>query len=100
MSEITHPIVVYAAISEELDYQTRKHGSITDNPHTVGEWLLIVEAELAEAKHAWLKAGDADALRELLQVASVAVACMTQHGVVPRQALRLGRGDERQEAKP
>jgi len=85
MNDLTHPLQIYAAISGELDYQTRKWGSVTEHPHTVGEWLLIVEEELSEAKHAWVKGHDDDALRELLQVAAVAVSCMVQHGVVERE---------------
>lgn len=73
---------VFAAINHERDYQDEKWGN---NPHTVGEWLLIVEGELEEAKHAWRKgAGDNDALCELLQVIAVGVACLEQHGVIGR----------------
>ena len=73
---------VFVAIEEEREYQESKWG---DNPHTVGEWLLIMEAELNEAKEAWVKgSGDTDALCEILQVASVAVACMEQHNAITR----------------
>lgn len=75
--------VIYPAIDRERDYQDRKWG---DKPHTVAEWLLIAEAELAEAKLAWVKGiGDGDALLELLQVIAVVVACLEQHGVVERE---------------
>ena len=72
--------LVYAAIDRERDYQDRKWG---DKPHTVGEWLLIMEAELAEAKRAWAK-GDDDAKRELLQVIAVGVAALEQHDIIER----------------
>ena len=74
--------IIQQAISRERDYQDEKWG---DNPHSVGEWLLIVEAELSEAKRAWVKnEGNEDALKELLQAVAVGVACMEQHGIVER----------------
>lgn len=69
--------VVFRMINKERDYQDVKWGN---NLHTVGEWLLIMQAELDEAKEAWVKnKGDAKALDEMLQVISVGVACMEQH---------------------
>lgn len=76
---------VAAAVCRERDYQDRKWGSLKEHPHTVGEWLLIMEAELHEAKQAWCKGkGDHGALEELLQVVAVGFAAMEQHGVVER----------------
>ncbi|MCB0063989.1 MAG: hypothetical protein KDE19_17825 [Caldilineaceae bacterium] len=73
------------AIVRERIYQNRKWGN---KPHTVGNFLLIMEGELEEAKQAWRKGtGDADALREILQVISVGVACLEQHGVVEREGI-------------
>ena len=75
---------VYVAISRERAYQDRKWGT---HGHSVGEWLLILESELAEAKQGWVKGkGDGEALAEILQVAAVAVACLETHGVVERKA--------------
>ena len=74
---------VFMAISRERAYQAKKWGT---TGHTVGEWLLILESELAEAKQGWVKKnGDGEALAEILQVAAVAVACLEAHGVVERQ---------------
>ncbi len=68
---------VYKAIARERNYQKHKWGN---NPHAVGEWLLIMQAELDEAKQAWVEnQGDNAALEEILQVVSVGVACMEQH---------------------
>lgn len=73
---------VYIAVSRERAYQDHKWGTIQEHPHTVGEWLLIAEHELQEAKEAWCTGrGDAGALEELLQVIAVGVACLEQHGV-------------------
>jgi hypothetical protein len=79
-------IRIVGAICRERDYQDDKWGSLDENPHTVAEFLLIMESELAEAKQAWVKGhGDQDALRELLQVVAVGFACLEQHGVVERK---------------
>mgnify|MGYP001579815676 FL=1 len=73
---------VLAAILRERAYQEEKWST----NHTVGEWLLILEAELAEAKEGWVKGkGNADALREILQVVAVGCACLEDHGVIERK---------------
>lgn len=73
---------IFEAVGRERDYQDAKWES---NPHTVGEWLLIVESELQEAKEAWCKnGGDRAALIELLQVIAVGVAALEQHGAIER----------------
>jgi hypothetical protein len=68
---------VFQKITRERAYQEHKW---RDNPHTVGEWLLIMQAELDEAKEAWHHPDDAKTLDEILQVISVGVACLEQHG--------------------
>ena len=74
--------IVVSAVIDERTYQDGKWGTIEENPHTVGEWLLILEGELAEAKAAWLKASNMrPTLAEVRQVAAVAIACLEQHGV-------------------
>lgn len=68
---------VFQKITRERDYQDVKWNA---NPHTVGEWLLIMQVELDEAKEAWVKnRGDGKTLDEILQVVSVGVACLEQH---------------------
>jgi uncharacterized protein YutE (UPF0331/DUF86 family) len=71
-------VKIYEAIDKERDYQALKH---YEESLTVGEFLLIMENELEEAKRGWTKNGDKRALEEILQVAAVAVAAMEQHGV-------------------
>jgi len=71
---------VWAAIERERAYQDKKWGTLDAHPHQFGAWLAILRRELREALDAWCSAhGDAGALEELLQVASVAFACLTQH---------------------
>ncbi|RJR12830.1 hypothetical protein C4588_01640 [Candidatus Parcubacteria bacterium] len=73
---------VFNAITEERNYQDRKWGTVKDRPHSIAEWILIAEAELEEAKHAWTKdCSDLNALKELLQVAAVVVAALEQHQI-------------------
>ena len=74
---------VYVAISRERASQDKEWGT---TGHAVGEWLLILESELAEAKRAWVKGhGYRDMLAEVLQVATDAVACLEEHGLVERE---------------
>lgn len=72
---------IHDAIRNERVYQDEKWGHWKDHPHTVMEWIAVMEGELQEAKHAWLKGnGDKEALREVLQVVATGIACMEQHG--------------------
>lgn len=77
--------VVQAAIRAERQYQDAKWGTPDEHPHDVGGWLTIMRCELREAEEAWMKGTDADALREILQVSSVGVAAMQQHGTYERK---------------
>ena len=77
MSKITK------AIRRERDYQEEKWGWL--KKRSVQGWLLVMESELNEAKEAWVSTGlDKPALREILQVIAVGVACLEEHGVVER----------------
>jgi hypothetical protein len=73
-----HRQLIYEAIDRERDYQAEKH---LEEPRSVGDFILIMRSELAEAERAWNKAGCKRAIEEMLQVAATAVACMEQHGV-------------------
>jgi len=81
--EIIHREHVYhCGIEIERRYQNLKWGTIKEHPHTVGEWLLIMQGELNEAIEAWRKgANDERALQEILQAVAVGVACIEQHGI-------------------
>lgn len=87
---------VFNAINDERKHQDNKWGTITQRPHTLGEWILIAEAELQEAKHAWAKeCSDTRALEELLQTAAVLVAALEQNGVVTTDKVVHERGVQR-----
>jgi len=74
---------VFAGIMNEREYQDQKHGDIEEHGHTVGGWLLIIEAELAEAKRALIKGGSGrdHVMAEILQIAATATAALEQHGI-------------------
>lgn len=74
----------FDAIRRERDHQDNKWGTVQEHPHTVAEWMLIMRKELQEAEQAWMKGGDEDAMREMLQVVAVGVAAMEQHGIHER----------------
>jgi len=93
MIEMTTPIsrkYVYNQIDRERDYQDKKWGTFVENPHTVGEWLLIISGELDEAISAWQKNAypPHTALDEIRQIASCAIACLEEHHC-PERGLKL-----------
>ena len=69
---------VFETIRQERYYQDLKWGRRT---HGVRAWLLIMEAELKEAKEAWAEdpGSDSPALAEIIQVIAVGTACLEQH---------------------
>lgn len=79
------PLGVMDNVIIERNYQDSKHGPISTHGHTLGEWILIMEAELAEAKEALIKGGEGrNAVRhEILQVVATGFACLEQHGIEP-----------------
>lgn len=72
---------VFYAIMEERKRQDEKWGA--DKPQSLPGFLLILEAELNEAKLGWLKdlSGKSAPLNEIVQLAAVAVACLERYGV-------------------
>lgn len=76
---------VIAAVIDERSYQDGKWGTIADNPHTVGKWLVIMQEELGEAISAIVANDMQQSLAEIRQVAAVAIACLEQHGVTFRE---------------
>lgn len=76
-------VEVFECIDIERQHQDRKHGPVNTHGHTLGEWILIMEAELNEAKEALIKGGRGrnEVRHEILQVVATGVACLEQHGV-------------------
>lgn len=75
---------VHLAVQKEREFQDQKWGSIDEHGHTLGDWLHIAEAELAEAKLALIKGGSGrNSIRsEMIQTIAVLQAALEQHGVV------------------
>lgn len=72
------------AIDNELAHQVAKYGSAIQRQMSLARYLEILKEELEEAKAA---DDPADALREVLQVAAVAVACVQYHGIFEREEI-------------
>src|SRR4051794_6072592 len=68
------------AIHRELEHQRQKWGK--HKPQSLPGFLLILESELAEAKHGWMKNLDGrnSSLTEMVQIAAVAIACLGRYG--------------------
>jgi hypothetical protein len=79
-NSLTDKLTIWTAINAERAYQDIKYGS---EPHTIGGWLLLIEDELKEAKHALIKGGvGRDSVRqEIIQVAALCLAALEQHGI-------------------
>ena len=76
---------VLTALHDERVYQNRKWGTIADHPHEVGGYLTLMRKLLRDAEDAWQsQRGDIGALDELRKVIAVGIACLEQHGAVPR----------------
>jgi hypothetical protein len=80
---------VFAAIRRERRYQAT-WGPIKHD-HDVAGWLVILAGEIDEAMRAWRDGGDFEALLAVLTVASLATACLEQHGLVERQDVEIQR---------
>jgi len=77
---------IYGAVNRERDFQDEKWGGVEENPHSILEWVTIMERELQEAKEAWFqgptKDVSEDMLSEIVQVVAVGIACLDQYGYV------------------
>ncbi|KPV55022.1 hypothetical protein SE17_00005 [Kouleothrix aurantiaca] len=72
--------VVEHAIRRERQYQDQKWGTLQEHPHALGAWLTLIRHRLRKAEDAWCGAqGNDEALRRILQVASLITACLEQH---------------------
>lgn len=82
---------VLAAVDAEHRARAAKWG---ERRRTLGEWITLLDRELREAEDAWAtKAGDEEALGELLQVLTLADAALVQHPVsTPHWGFRIAEG--------
>jgi hypothetical protein len=77
---------VYAAINGERDYQDSLPSTRTDGlPHTVGDYVTMLQHYQQELVSAWTKnPGNDEALNIVRKIAGIAVHCMEDHGVIAR----------------
>jgi len=69
---------IMEALDSERAYQEKKYPG---HRHSTGEWLLIMEKCLADAKAAWnCGHGDGSVMDEIRQVTAVGVAALEQCG--------------------
>lgn len=79
---------VLSAVHDERVFQNRKWGTISERPHEVGGYLTIMRKLLSDAEAAWSSSrGDTQALDEVRKIVAVGIACMEQHGPVPRSPM-------------
>jgi len=79
---------VLSSLHDERVFQNRKWGTVTEHPHEVGGYLTLMRKLLTEAEFAWSsQKGDIGALDEIRKVVAVGIACMEQHGAIPRSPL-------------
>lgn len=76
---------VLSAIHDERVFQNRKWGSIEEHPHEVGSYITIMRKLLNDAEQCFsVDSNDIRALDEIRKVVAVGIACMEQHGPIPR----------------
>ncbi len=76
-------VMAIEALTDEREFQDKKFGALDNGGgHDLGSWIILIEAELAEAKLAIIKGGSGrNSLRsELIQVGALVLATLEQHG--------------------
>lgn len=78
---------VTAAVQRERIWKMRKWGA---SRHEVGAWLLLIQAEMHEVLEARMADPEGPAAREeLLQVLTLAMACLAEHDLDPMPPLAI-----------
>ena len=76
---------VFAAITEERDYQDKRFGSTTTHPLDVPGYLMIMRKHLKRAMDFQpTEKGNTKALHEIRKIVAVGVASLECHGVINR----------------
>lgn len=72
---------VMEAVRAERAYQDVKWGA--DRQQSLPGYLMVMEAELIEAKKGWIKnrVGKSAPLNEIVQIAAVAIGCLERYGM-------------------
>lgn len=73
---------IFNQVMLERTLQDEKWGTIQEHPHTLFEWVGIMEQEISEAKEAWFQRPCENAVKaEIIQVIAVGFAALEQHGL-------------------
>ena len=87
---------VYAVIDGERLYQdslwtVEEDGQTVPNDLTIGEFILLLEDYVAEARKQWAqeKKPEQRALNVVRKIAAISVNCMEQHGAPERNSLDI-----------
>jgi len=82
---------VLTAIFSERDYQRRRwgsrqeDGSMLEDSHSVGDFIVYMQVYMNEVlQKATTHPNDEEALKSMLKVVTLGVACFEQHGISPR----------------
>jgi len=82
--------IVFDALRNERAWQDQKWGDPLENPHSLGDWILLACARLDRAMtHRQWGASPGPVQEELLQLAALCVAALQQHGVQERVEIRV-----------
>lgn len=71
------------AIDYERAYQDSKWGTVEEHQHSVEEWIMLIDEYVKKAMYSWIEGGDKVGLFRVLQITTLGLACMEQHGVSP-----------------
>jgi len=69
---------VYFEIDEERDYQNNLdwHTIKQDKEHSVADWIIFMERKLNQAKESIYQLDEKEAIKQILKVTTLGVACM------------------------
>lgn len=89
---------VLEAVDRERAFQLKKHKEWHSRSKTVGDWVNIIQKECSEVVEACLENEPTEVMKEILQLATVCLACLDSKYIVERNYDRelsaLGLGDE------
>ena len=82
---------IYQVLEGEEDYQIKKWGENHDKRHTIGDFLVYMEAYLNAAKAGYTfnsaPEGAHLALDQMRKVVELGIACFKAHGVPEREVI-------------
>lgn len=98
---------VYAALDGERDYQDERWNENTTasgGRHSVGEFIVFLDNYLHEAKAQYSRMAEPEAseaaLHTIRKITAIGVACMEQHGALPRETLTAPKRQRAETVKP